>query len=604
MPPISDDQLKRIFEGSVKHRAYKETNDVMKNLKDHADGVMPEQLIKDRRPSESLETLEYRKKIYVPITKEPIGKVLSSLSKIRRSPDWMVRYDEKSVPAAVIKGESLEDYCEKAYPGHTSVTNWIFSVLLKTVATDANAVIAVYPLNWDAATRNEYYKPVAVVFNSDQVYYFEEGADYAVLKSSERSSKVSADTDGSIAQVFYYFSTTEFAKYEQDGTGFTRTQYIRHNFKALPVFKVKAVFLKQKENVIIQESRLAPMVPKLIEAAREYSDLQAAVVQHMHPLFWYITTKECGHCNGSGKVLDKSGPTPCQKTCTVCGGGGKIKFSPYAHLEIDPPKLNEKAFTGAPAGYIGRDVEIMKLQDERVRRHNFDALASINMQFLDQTPLNISGDAKSVDREELTNFVYSVAEDLVQTMDAGYWWMNEWRYSVIVPDKEKREAMLPEIPVPEQFDLLPADYLMDQISKARTAKVNALLLSAMEEEYAEKKLYNVPDLSDTMRVVYNLDPLPGMTVDEKNAAIMNKGATQQDYIISTYIVPFVKRAITEDAKFMAKPFADQFKVLQGYADEKVNTIDEAEKAKQKLLAKQMELANGGGQNSPAAPGAN
>lgn len=602
--PVTAEQLKRIFEGSVFHRAYKETNDVMKALKVHADGVMPETLIRERRPSESLETFEYRKKIYEPVTKEPIGKVLSSLSKIRRSPDWMVRYDEKSVPPAVVRGESLQDYCEKNYPGHTSVTNWIFSVLLKTVATDANAVIAVFPLNFDAGERNEYYRPQAVVFNSDQVYFFEEGADYAVLRSSERSTQVPADTDASTAQVFYYLTTTEFFKYEQTGTGFSRTQFIRHNFNALPVFKVKAVFLRQKENVIIQESRLAPMLPKLNEAAREYSDLQAAVVQHMHPLFWYITKKECGHCNGTGKIWDKSSPSPCQKPCTVCEGSGRIKFSPYAHLQIDPPKLDEKAFTGAPAGYIGRDVEIMKLQDDRVRRHNFDALASINMQFMEQTPLNISGDAKAVDREELTNFVYSVAEDLVQIMDSTYWWINEWRYSLIVPDKEKREAMLPEIPVPEQFDLLPADYLMDQIGKARTAKTNPLLIAAMEEEYAEKKLYNVPELADVMRVVYNLDPLPGLTVDEKNAAIMNKGATQEDYVISTYIVPFVKRAIAEDKNFLAKPFVVQYEVMKKYAGEKTKVIDAAEQAKQNLLAKQMELANGGGQNSPATAGAN
>lgn len=581
--------MKDYLHGTQRHRAYQDTVDKYNALRVHADGEVPEKLIKERRPSESETTLEYRKKIYVPKTKNPVGKVIRSLSKIRRSPDWAVKYDASEVPARIIEEETLEAYCELNYPGHKSVTNWAFSVLLKNNCIDANAVVAIFPLNVDAAKNNQYYKPQAMIFNSPNVIFFEEGADYAVLQSSERSSLIKTEENAIAGKVFYVLTTTLFEKWEEnEGNTFTKTQFIQHNIGKLPAFKVRAEFFAQKENAVIQESRLRDMIPSLDEAAREYSDLQAAVVQHMHPLFWYFSSKACGHCSGTGKVIDTSGPSPCSKSCTVCNGSGKIKFSPYAHLEVDPPKLGEQATPAPPAGYIGRDVEIMKLQDERVRGHLFDALAAINMQFMDQTPLNISGKGKEVDREELTNFVYSVAEDLVWTIDQVYYFTNEWRNSVVVPDRVAREAMLPQVAVPSQFDLLPADYLMDGVSKAKSAKVNPILIAAMEEDYANKAFYNNPELSELISAYYELDPLPAMGIDEKNAMLMNKGITQEDYIISCYIVPFVKRAINEDATFLSKPLKERFDKMKAFAKEKTTVIDAAEKLKQELQQQQMQ----------------
>lgn len=592
---LSLESLKLYFTGQAKHRAYAETVELYGKLNTHADGKVPEKLIHERRPSESQSTLEYRKKIYVPKTKNPIGKVVSSLSKIRRSPDWSIKYDKKAFPASIIAEETIEEYCEKNYPGSGSVTNWMFSVELKNACVDANAVIAVLPTNVDAAANNEYYKPIAILFNSHQVLFFEEGAEYSILRSSERSSLIKADENGNLpneGKVFYVITTTEFQKWEETDKGneFQMTQLLIHGKNRLPAFKIRAQFLKQKENAIIQESRIAPMLPSLDEAAREYSDLQAAKVQHMYPLFWYIQSKECKACNGTGKVASASGLGECQQCYdeNLKASTGRIKFSPYAHIQVDPPSIGDKTVPTPPAGYVSRDVEIIKHQEESVKNHLFEALASINMQFLDQTPLNISGDAKNVDREELNNFVYSFAEDLVATMDMIYWWINEWRYGTIVPDKTKREAMLPEITVPEQFDLLPADYLMDDISKAKTAKVNPLLIATMEEDFAVKKFYNNPDLATQIAAYYELDPLPGLSVDEKGALLMNKGATQEDYVISTYVVSFVKRAIADDKDFLSKPLPEKQKLIQKYAAEKIKTNDAAEKVKQEVLAKQQQ----------------
>jgi hypothetical protein len=594
---LKPELLQSYFNGQRFHRAYKETVEQYDKLRLHADGCVPDKLIHDRRPSESVETMEYRKKIYVPKTKNPIGKVISSLSKIRRSPDWSVKYDEKSFPPSIVEEETLQAYCEENYPGHGSITNWVFSVFLKNYCIDPNSVVCVLPINPDAAAQNEYYKPIATLYNSPQIIYYEDGAEYAVLRSSERSSLITADENGNyptLGLVHYVVTTTYFEKYEQQNSGdHVRTQQIFHNFGKLPVFKIRAQFLKQKENTIIQESRLAPMVSDLDEAAREYSDLQAAKVQHMYPLFWLVQSKECMTCKGAGQIATPQGPT----NCTACydqetkQSTGKVKFTPYAHLSVDPPAIGDKSIPMPPAGYVGRDVEIIKHQEESVKNHLFDSLASINMQFLDQTPLNISGEAKKTDREELQNFVYTVAEDIVATMDRAYFFTNEWRYSIILSDANKRKEMLPQIAVPEQFDLLPADYLMDDITKAKTAKVSPLLIATMEEDFAVKKFYNSPELSTQIAICYQLDPLPALSVDEKMSLLSNKGIVQQDYVISAYIVSFVKRAIDEEKDFVNKPMKDQMDIMRKYADEKIKVSDKAEQAKRELLAEQVAQAS-------------
>ena len=137
---ITVDFLKKAIQG--KHPNYKKTVNLTNELRVHYDGQMPEKIISERRPNEPEEVKKYRKDIYVPITKNPISKVITSLQKIRRSKDWSIDYGT-TVPASVRMGEGLEDYCEKNYPGFTSLTNWAFSELIGEYLLDANAFSAV-----------------------------------------------------------------------------------------------------------------------------------------------------------------------------------------------------------------------------------------------------------------------------------------------------------------------------------------------------------------------------------------------------------------------------------------------------------------------------
>ena len=567
---ITADFIKKAI--STKHLNYTECVELAETLKVHEEGRVPEDLIYNRRPSEPEEIKAYRKTIYVPKTKNPINKVINSLEKIRRSQDWVIDYDRNNIAPSIRAGEDLQTYCETKYPVHTSITNWMFAEGMRQYLLDANGVFAVIPFDIPQ-TSGDYVKPVAMYFDSKQVINYVDG-EYAVLKSYDTATYttpagVKRYTNG---EVYFIITATDFYRYEQIDTQKTLdlTQVYKHNIGRLPVFKAGGVFYKRKNNDTIYRSRIDSMVPSLNEAAREYSDLQAEIVQHIHSEKYAYTNTECKSCKGTGIIM-KDGT---QASCTNCNGSGSVlNTSPYGmHLISVSNKIDEYQLPTPPIGYVTKTTDIAKLQDERIRQHIYDSLATLNMEFLAETPLNQSGTAKEVDKDELNNFVNSIAEDIVRIMDNVYSLINDYRYNIIVSDVEKRKLMLPSINVPTKYDILSSTYLLSELKIAKDSGVSPTVLRALEVEYAKKKFCTDMEIGNEAELCSELDPLYGISEDEKMTRKSNGGVSDIDYIISCNITQFVRRAISEKADFYTVSDADKNKTMLKYAEEKQKQI--------------------------------
>lgn len=535
----------------------------------HANGEMPDDKILSRRPSEPEEIKNYRKTIYVPKTKQAVSKVISSLEKIRRAQDWSIAYDPEKVPSSIAKKETLEQYCEYNYPTHTSITNWAFAELLKRSLIDANGIVAVV-LEQLPKSKSEYCKPVAKFFGCDQIVEFVED-EYAVLKSKDTTVYYTEDKRGrrrinTNGAIYYILTTKQVVKYEQTGaTTYDPKQVFTHNSGRLPAWKAGGLYYARKNNDTIYESRLAGMVPDLDEAAREYSDLQAEIVQHIHSEKYAYTSTECSHCKGKGNIRNADGKVVA---CPHCNGTGKVlNTSPYGIHLIDSARAGELQVPSPPIGYIQKDTNIATLQDQRVRNHIKDALAAVNMEFLAETPIDQSGVAKAYDANELNNFVNSVAEDLVRNIDNVYWFINEYRYRTIVPNEETRRAMLPAVNVPTKFDIANTTILMQELQGARQAEANPEILRMLETNYAKVQFNTSPDARAQLEAVLDLDPLFGVKEENKMTMLQNGGITETAYIISCNIHAFVRRAIYENKDFCEKNLDEKMKILEKYAEE-------------------------------------
>lgn len=572
-------ELKNYFGDDINHRHcfYKRSVEDAKAMLVHADGIFPGDLINERRPNEPEEVLCYRKKIFIPKTKPYFSKIVSSLQKIRRSSDWSIRYtgDFPKIP----EGESLKDYTETYYPQFGSVTNWVFSVLLKKYLTDPNALLFVKPKEV-GVEEGVYLEPIITVIDSAHVldYVYD---DYAVFINS--SGCVWSNSKGTYpGKSFYVVTTEKITRYDQiDGRG-TLSPVVDypHGLGELPVYKIGAVIVDSTAERVLYESRISGIVPEFNEAIREYSDLQASVVVHMFPERWEFTQNECQSCKGTGHRRNPAwfqgcdDACPCDLPCDNKGcRNGYVVAGPYSKMMVRPAMAIEgqAPIPTPPAGFIEKDVEIIKEQRSSVNEHITNGLASINFEFTMNTPLSQSGTAKEVDKDELNNTVHSIAEDIVRCMDWGYWMIAKYRYSVVYG--ERVVEMLPKIAVPEKYDILSSSHLEEQLKNMKASKVNPVITNAVEVEYANKAFNNDPSIRDLVRLVLELDPMANISEEDKMVRLGNKGITLETYVISSNINEFVQRAIEADEGFPDKETAEQKEVIAKFAQEQIEAMN-------------------------------
>lgn len=576
-------ELTPYFKDGQRHFYHKRCCEKADDFAPHADGVYPQELIECRRPNEPEEVKEYRCKIWKAKTKPSFSKILNSLSKIRRSSDWSIKFPPAEDFPLIAQGESLEDYTEKNFPYFTSLTNWIFSVLLKKYLTDPNGVVLVHPL--ESADELTYVRPYPEVFAAWQVIEYIEG-ESAILEIAEgcmytvgRSRKMEK------GRSYYVVNKLVVERWDQINTKeeFEIVSSYVHNLNMLPAFKIGGVVCEANAHSFLYESRISGVLPDFDEALREYSDLQAAKVLHIFPERWEFTQHECTDCKGGGKRPNPSWyagcppETPDTISCSKCRGQGYVAAGPYGKILIRP--INNIEGQGQvpnpPAGYVEKDVEIVKVMELSVKRHIYDGLAAINFQFLEQVPLSQSGTAKEVDKEELNNTVHAIAEDLVAIMDKIYRLTAWYRYGTLYPSPEVLDTMVPSVAVPEHYDLLSSTFMQTEVDTAKKANLNPVITSAMEVEYAGKRFVNEPEVRDRLSLVLQLDPLPNVSEDSKMSMLSNRGITQETYIITSNIQSFVQRAIDEDPDFAERPLKEQKAKMQAYAQEQITAADAA-----------------------------
>jgi len=193
---------------------------------------------------------------------------------------------------------------------------------------------------------------------------------------------------------------------------------------------------------------------------------------------------------------------------------------------------------------------------------------------LAEVPMDQSGIAKQVDRDEQNNTIHAIAEDLVKIMDRSYKIMAYYRYKNLYPFEEI-DKMLPQIPVPEKYDLLSITNMQTELNSAKTGKTNPVIVNAMEVDYASKRFNTDESVRDLVSLTLKLDPLPNISEDEKMARLSNKGILPETYIVSSNINEFVQRALDEDPGFAGQPLKDQKAKLLTYAQEIIDKLDTA-----------------------------
>lgn len=539
-------------------------------------------LIDLKRPSESDEIKSYRRIKYQPFTKRPLFKVYNSLRKIVKAPDWSIDYTNSEVSKAVADDETLQEYCEQEFPRFNSVENWLYNYGIRQMLNDANGIIVVLPMEKkEEEDGTELYRPVPYYYNSKDVLDYKEDYYCVFVKSRKHQyGKEGGRKKGLVLGIVTKNGYYE-AKQIDDKKNFDLQLICDYDFEYLNCFRLGGIPKTISEYDVLYDSFLSPMLPDLDEMASDASDFQAEKTQHIFNTMWYIQQQDCKHCMGTGKMMGKGKQSI---DCSNCKGTGLAPKSPYRDMVIKASTLENDKIPIPPAGYITKPTEIVKLMMEIMSDEEYNALSAVNHEFLATAPLNTSGRAKALDRQEIQNFTYQVAYHCVEHILVPlYYFINEFRYSELEPNEEKREKQLPKINIPENFDFIDAAMQSQYMKEAIENKMDANIIQSMEMDYAAKNFPNNADLRDNLKLNNILNPLPKLTPEEKSL-LLGKSITLEDVVISNYITSFVKRALKEDDKFADKEYDEQMDKMKEYAQEKIVEMNSAGATKVKAMA--------------------
>lgn len=517
-------------------------------------------LLNKKFPSEPDYILQYRIQNYSYITKTYFDKILNTLGEIQRSDDFVISYPDSAV----------EEYCTSKIECFGSINNWFWQFGLKAMLIDANSVIVVLPiygtdqpqLHYFESSQIYAYKPdefiVIKTFESGDVKQFmyvdKEHVSFIVVNPKERET----EKQYTIIDKFRFYADTE------------------DELEKLPVV-VLGGDLHRLEFPYLYESFINGVCPFWTSALIEYSDKMCGIKQHVYPEKWRIQLGTCKNCNGDGKIIVNGQAG----NCYACNGTGSPPTGMFSEVVIEPgsPLLGESV-KGAPMGYVQKDFAAIEFLDRDYQKNIYAGLAAIHMEFLDASPLNQSGVAKEMDRQGINSFVYKIANHVV--------------HNILLPIHEiiiellnldtinfNPKKLMPHITVPVHYTFTGANDYEAKLISAQNSNVSPSVKAAIERKFIEKRFENFGSEKDYLLMVNNLDPLPGLTLEQKIQLMNAGGVTLNDFVASTNIETIVKFIINEKKRSPNWDFDKQKELLNLQVKKIISEISKNQKKSKK-----------------------
>lgn len=556
-------------EGRV-HEKYAAAISILEELEVHTDGTFPEKELCTARPHEEEIHKQYRKDVWVPVTKQGSDEVLKQSKKIPRANGWGVVFPKEQ--SRLIKdGFSLRQYIEKDFPKWDDLYNFVFGFLLKVGVKDPNAIVAV--INREFITNEPlgpsgYFTPYPYVFGCREVIDFVED-EYLVVLSKDKVKY----GDGKEGKKFLFMDKDSLVISVQiSDDGFQSTIYT-HTAGTLPAWQLASDSIKEhNEKYNLYDSFLTPAIPAWKEAIRRYSDHQVNMVMHLHPEKWVRANVDCDNSQckeGMVRELDHENK-PCQVKCRKCGGTGKrIIVSPSNIMVVPTTQTRvadqETTIQGDPIGYAKKPLDALEFLKTEWQDKYKDGFAALGLKMLYENLLNVSGKKTELDRQEINTFFYDLAKHLTEIhIYRIIYFINELRYS-FVPEKERREYFYQmKFKVPTSFDVVNAEYFRERYVAAKQNNESPILIQQSGLDYARKEFGEDSINYKLLKDSYDLDPLPGLSETEKND-LSATDPNNIDVIISRQIEFFLKRAYADNENFYELKFEQKLDKLTEYA---------------------------------------
>lgn len=546
-----------------RHVYYDATVERYRDLDIHFNGKYPTKLIEERRPAESAEIRDYRKKLFKPITKGTTNSVYNSFLKIYRSDEWSLKFDPTKVPTLIVDVETPVNYLTSNLPFYGSISFWAFNMALKKMLYDPNAWVLTMPLNKEKLD-NEYYTPVPMIIHSDNVLDYELN-EWVLIRSEERSIYKSQGMTLS-GTVYLVVTKNEIIRYEERNgrESFVETEVFVHGLGRLPAHMIGGIIDSMTTKAMLWDSRISPMLPYLDEALREYNDLQAVVVQHANPKFWMYEAQDCSKCRGLGEVKNTEGVSV---KCSACGGKGAAAVNPFDITMVRPSGAGNEPAPTPPMGYVTLDQAFIETQDKRIYNHVYNALATLNLQYLAQTPNQNSGVAKEIDKDELKTLFFAVGEDIVRIIDLVIEDILYYRYKDIAGFNY--EDLEPYVAVPTRLNTVTDTMMMADLQAAKSSGLSQEIIKSKYLAMIGITYANEEGMKAIASEKIIMDNLSGLSDDAINLGLQMGSIDKIDAIIHYNISLLVDQALDLYPNYLTRTQMERYAILRDLASRKV-----------------------------------
>lgn len=555
--------LYEIISRNKRHDLYEESVDTFNSMKPHIYGDKPLEILERTRPREPSEVRQYRIDNYEPTTKATASKALSIVSKIYNPQFSDIKWKDQTD-----NGKKLQDYTQEYYPEFNSVVKFLQEAGTKRMVADPNAIMAIRP-RLLPANELQQVEPVIKLYGSPSIWWKDEHCYIIHLKKEETKEGVLhhfAYYDKSLVVDFTgivinakYVHTVETLVYE---TGFNE----------IPVWTLQGESETTDDGLTYYASFFEAALPFWNLAITHESDVFAAYIGHMHPVKIEVV-EDCDfvfddyRCD-MGRIKKADGKV---SNCPGCHGTGKKNAAgAYGVHYVSQDKLKDG--TGAqmtPVQYAVVPTEPTAMLEARAEKMHTKGLEALNMDIVNKVGENQSGIAKVIDRGELYDFLSKIASVVYDThLTNIYYFFNKYMFGVQDSNPNRKlDANLPEINKPTKFDISSTSEMTSDYDIAKRADVNTEYLRQKMIALAAKEFSNMPDVKREVILTIELDPLPGMSVDQADALLAINVISKRDTVLHFQMGKFVGQAIIEDKSFFTLAKSDKLEKLYEYADQ-------------------------------------
>ena len=524
-------------------KAKEKWSEVSRDIKVHYNGEKPVEFFKETFPSEEDEILEYRKKVYKPVTKSVIKRALKKRYRLLAQSNYSIQHEN----------ETFEKYLKEWRHKGNDFETFIFKSVLNRRVIDPNGLLVWVPHPPESGSGPPMIKPHLVP--CERILIDPTCTDGLLMWYAGIEKKM--EYKGTIyrqAKVYWIITKDHFYRY-LELFGKSKVKKELEEWHSNPLDEIPAIRLGGVENTESEndeelnyfDSDFSHALPWLYEAVLAQTLHQANMVLYAFPEK-VMSAFNCASCDG--KRTEWSEKEACEVPCKRCKGSGlELPVSQFKGVVLVPPG-NYATGDYTDKNYVHRfvhaDVEILKYAGEQRLSALEMAEKSLDLFWVLEAQ---SGIAKTIDQEEKYSTLYDISNYFFDVIIQ--------RSLSFISQLAFKGRLAPfSIQKPISFAIKSEAQLWEEVCAKieKNAPIGDIIATYMD--YIKKRFSSDRVLQKIEKMCVYYEPLYIYTIEQRQQLLVSGIATKEELIKAERVNMVIREIANEEDQFLMKSFSE------------------------------------------------